>query len=310
MKRFILIGASLALGIFAAAQLPAAPHQLQHQQGGQSIKTAPKFGNGSFGNGSFGNGGKNFANNNGLQSFPQTKPFKPANPVFTKPGTFPTTNPTIKNPGFPIKPIKPIDNPVVKPWPHKDPGFPKPIIKDPGFPIKPIKPIDNPVVKPWPIKPINPKPPIDGPVVKPWPIKPIKPDLDNHHHHCDPHWLKPCYAWMWYGSSYVVTKPIVVHVPVVVNQQVEQLPEVTVGATITLPAQGLGNDAGIVMLRIGDMTFATIVNQWTDQGVEVTLPMIGLENPKRAEIVVLFANGQVALSTPVKLLPAIPPAQQ
>ena len=291
MKRILLIGASLALGIFAAGQLPAAPKGFggfndaaRHSAPSQS---QPKF------NKSFGDAAKS----GNVQPF---KPFTPSNPIVSKPMGKPF-NPIKVNQGFPIKPIK-VNDPIVKPFP------------------KPFKPIDNPIVKPWPIKPIKPIKPINPPIVKPWPIKPIDPPdhhvhdkHQHHHHHCEPHWYKPCYSWLWYGKGtagcYVVSKPVIVEVPIYVNQ-VEQLPEVQVGATITMPAQALGDQAGVAMLRIADISLGAMVNQWGNNGVQMTLPMVGLEQPRRAEIVVLLPDGQVAMTVPVKLIPAVPPQQQ
>lgn len=287
MKRLLLLGASLVLGIFAASRLPAAPmnhagmnHSLKQHSPDRRTNAPPKT--------------MQFQQGSGLA---RTKPSLP----FESQKKFGSIGDIQQKPFKPFKPVGPIGNhPITKPL--------NPIKVNPGFPIKPIG-VNQPVVKPSPIKPIK---PLD-PIVKPWPIKPIKPIHQPHHHHCAPHWCKPTYPWMWYGGcgvgNYVVSKPIYVEVPVYVNQ-VEQLPEVQVGATLTLPGQALGNDAGVAMLRIGDITLGAMVNEWADNGVQLTLPMLGVEQPKRAEIVVMFANGQVVMTVPVKLLPAVPPAQQ
>lgn len=294
MKRLLLLGTSLVLGIIAAAQLPAKEpgqnqprHSRETRQVQSNIKLNQNFSGPSRSMPSFSGNSKKVGIGNVQPTIKPFKPITPVSPIIGKPGLRPI-GPIQGGSGIPVKPI---DKPIVKPF-------------------HPIKPIDKPIVKPWPIKPIQPIKPIDGPIVKPWPVKPIH--QPHHHHHCEPHWYKPCYSWLWYGHNgagcYVVSKPVIVEVPIIVNQ-VEQLPEVQVGATITLPAQTLGDQAGVVMLRVGDITLGAMVNEWTNTGVQLTLPMVGLEQPKRAEIVVLLPDGQVAMTVPVKLIPAVPPQQ-
>jgi hypothetical protein len=235
--------------------------------------------------------------NKGLnQPFKPMKPIKGIGPIVDKPikpikPLDPIVSPV--KPGFPIKPIKPVDPIVgpIKPFPVKP--FPIKPIDKPDFPIKPIKPI-----KPFP------------PIVKPWPIKPICPP----HKHCPPHWASHCYPW-WvdFGGScggYVVSTPVVIEVPVVIEAEqveVEQLPEVRVGATLELPGQGFGKEAGGVMLRIGDVSLACLVGAWDADRVQATLPMLGLAQPQRAELVVMLPDGKFAQVVPVMLLPALPP---
>jgi hypothetical protein len=86
--------------------------------------------------------------------------------------------------------------------------------------------------------------------------------------------------------------------------------QVPVGATLTLQALGLGNEAGQVMLQVDKIAIPAMVNEWTDGAVTTTLPMLGLGGQVIADIVLVRADGTVANSITVELVNAQPGAAQ
>jgi hypothetical protein len=148
----------------------------------------------------------------------------------------------------------------------------------------------------------------------------------NHHHgqnsiHCGPvkvgckPWWNDCHHFHHnhcYKPTYpVCSHPIVVQVPVVVEQVAVAQPvmQVPVGATLTLQALGLGNEAGQVMLQVDKIAIPAMVNEWSNDAVTTTLPMLGLGGQVIADIVMVRADGTVANSIKVELVNAQPEAQ-
>lgn len=320
MKRILLLATSLALGLVLASQLPAAERGGRSSFGGSSIRMngVSKFPANQGGN-SLKSFPKQSITNKGvsqgtIQRLPGGKlPSAPIN-VGKLPPKFPTqpNNPIVS----PIKPklppgknpiIKPIDNPIVKPFPPKKP-IDGPIVK----PFPPKKPIDGPIVKPLPPKKpfdppiIKPQPkPIDPPIVKPWPPK--KP-----HKPCPPKCWPEHYPWcgttFGVGSScsYITSEPIIVQVPVTTEVWTVEEPalqEVEVGATLVLPAANLGTEAGAVTLVLGDISLGCLVNEWQEDRLIIVLPMLGLAQTKPAELAVILPDGSIAATVPVRLLP-------
>ena len=112
----------------------------------------------------------------------------------------------------------------------------------------------------------------------------------------------------------VVDQPVVVEeaAPIVEEdvaiREVANLPEVHVASTISLASKtSLGNETGQVILDINGVALPTAVRNWTAESTTCTLPMIGLDQPKEARLVMLTADGQVAHSISVLLLPAKAP---
>jgi len=112
----------------------------------------------------------------------------------------------------------------------------------------------------------------------------------------------------------IVDQPVVVEraAPVVVEnveiREVANLPEVHVASTISLSSKtSLGEKSGQVILDINGIALPTAVRSWTTESTTCTLPMIGLDKPKEARLVMLTADGQVAHSISVLLLPAKAP---
>ena len=126
---------------------------------------------------------------------------------------------------------------------------------------------------------------------------------DCHHFHHD-HCYKPVYP--------VCTKTIVVQVPVVVEQVAVAQPvmQVPVGSTLTLQSLGLGDATGQVMIQIDKVAIPAMVNEWRNDAVTTTLPMLGLGGQVIADIVMVRADGTVANSIKVELINAQPQTAQ
>ena len=112
----------------------------------------------------------------------------------------------------------------------------------------------------------------------------------------------------------IVDQPVVVEeaAPIVEEnvaiREVANLPEVHVASTLSLTSKtSLGNETGQVILDINGIALPTAVRNWTAESTTCTLPMIGLDQPKEARLVMLTADGQVAHSISVLLLPAKAP---
>jgi hypothetical protein len=88
------------------------------------------------------------------------------------------------------------------------------------------------------------------------------------------------------------------------EQLAKKLQQVRLGSTIDMPFENLGKDQGGVMLKVGDLALGCLVNDWKNDKVQTTLPIVGLIGPKTAELVVVMADGKIAASIPVELLPA------
>ena len=185
--------------------------------------------------------------------------------------------------------------------------------KTPKFKISPSNPqLINPIVKPYPCKPPICNPPICSPC-KPSNCSPCKPN---------------CFPWPWpdcypcdpcckpiiitcptycepYCQTVVYSQPAVTQVVV---KEVEKRMQVPVGATLVLQAQSLGMNAGQVMLQVDKVGLGALVNEWKNESVNTTLPMLGIAGPTPAQIVIFKADGSMASSLNVELIPAQPQA--
>jgi hypothetical protein len=131
---------------------------------------------------------------------------------------------------------------------------------------------------------------------------------------CNPWWYG-CYSWCdpCYKPCYpvVYSQPIVIPVattvvaaaPVagVVEEKVMQVPA---GATLTLQALDLGTTAGQVVLQFNQMAMPAMVSEWKNDAVTATLPPMGLASPVKGEITIVKADGKVASSIKVEVIPA------
>ncbi len=237
----------------------------------------------------------------------------------------PIKKPNLTPPVFqtPIKPFPPIVvKPPVKPFP--------PIVVQPFPPVKPFPPIVKPPVKPFPpivVNPLPPFPPKPFPP-KPFPPKPLPPICPVPFPpigHCPPSgpcWPLPghCYPTpICYPSpicdpvclpNVVTTSVPVVQVSSTTEVATVKLPEVIVGSTIALTEASLAAAAGQVLVEVGDVTLATDVLDWTAGKATVKIPFMGIAQPKEAKLWLMNADGQVASTMAVMLIPAQPVAPQ
>ena len=70
----------------------------------------------------------------------------------------------------------------------------------------------------------------------------------------------------------------------------------------------MGNQFGQVILDVNGISLPTEVRAWTNGSATFTLPMLGMDQPKEARLIMVTAEGQVAQSVNVLLLPAKAPA--
>lgn len=131
-----------------------------------------------------------------------------------------------------------------------------------------------------------------------------------------------CYPW-WYlhhwGSHcnyypcypHYCPQPIVIPMPVLTTSVVEvveeQILQVPVGATVTLQGTALGETTGQVIAQMDKIAFPAKVNEWKNNSVNATLPLVGLSSPVRGEIVILRADGSLGHTVKVEFVPAPEP---
>ncbi|MFM7413696.1 MAG: hypothetical protein ACKO6E_10895 [Planctomycetota bacterium] len=82
------------------------------------------------------------------------------------------------------------------------------------------------------------------------------------------------------------------------------LPRLRVGVAFELPAKGLGEARGRVAVKVGVVILECPVAEWSDTGFRATVARATLEAATRADLIVALADGTVAASIPVELLPA------
>jgi hypothetical protein len=101
------------------------------------------------------------------------------------------------------------------------------------------------------------------------------------------------------------TTSVVVSQPVTTTTvaAVEKLPQVPVGSTLTLNAKDLGAK-GQTLLLIDKLTLGVQVDEWTSDHATVTLPMLAISGPTKAEIVLVKADGYAASNVKVELVQA------
>lgn len=217
----------------------------------------------------------------------------------------------VLNPSFPSKPQISINSEAVK---NLGPGV---LVKKPGLGIKPG------LVAKLPPGFLGPK--------YPYPIKPIGPICDPCYHPsnkwCGPCWwwspsfCNPCYTGCYYPPVYTYPQTIVMPVattvvapvatqvvPAAATEEVaEKLMQIPVGSTITLQGKDLGEAAGQVVVQIDKISLPAQMNEWKADSANVTLPMLGLAGPTKAQIWMVKADGAVAANLAVELIPAQPP---
>jgi hypothetical protein len=88
------------------------------------------------------------------------------------------------------------------------------------------------------------------------------------------------------------------------EKEAPALPRVAIGSTLSLDGQSLGNERGIVRLRIGGLSLPVNVIEWSASSVKIELPQVELSRPVKADLDVMRADGSVASNSAIELTPA------
>jgi len=134
-------------------------------------------------------------------------------------------------------------------------------------------------------------------------VKPICPPKGDCHD--KPH-QKP-QVNVWWGCHRPVHCHTVIKVPchpptqeVVVE---EPLAQVMVNTTIQLDLEGLSPEAGQVIVQIDQLSMPAEIVEWTPAQAKATIPMMALTGPMQATLHLVNADGSVAQSVNVELIP-------
>jgi hypothetical protein len=84
----------------------------------------------------------------------------------------------------------------------------------------------------------------------------------------------------------------------------DKLPQVPVGATITLAGKDLGETAGQVLVNVNQVVMTAEVVKWESAAATVSMPRIGLAASTKAQLQLLLADGKLANSVEIELIPA------
>jgi hypothetical protein len=76
--------------------------------------------------------------------------------------------------------------------------------------------------------------------------------------------------------------------------------QATLGQTIKLAGEGLGPEAGQVLVRVGGLELQAEIEGWYDLGVEIKLPSLPVAGAAKAELVVVRGDG--AAANPITLM--------
>lgn len=82
----------------------------------------------------------------------------------------------------------------------------------------------------------------------------------------------------------------------------DKLMEMKLGGTYALPGAGFGTKAGQMFVEIGDVALGVKVDDWDDQKVSFTLPMIGLAKATDAKLHLVSSEGKEIKSADVRLV--------
>lgn len=91
----------------------------------------------------------------------------------------------------------------------------------------------------------------------------------------------------------------------VVSKEV-QLPQIPVGATLTLNGKDLTEKEGQVVLQLGDIALPATIKEWKNDAVTCTLPVLGLTRASKATLHVLKADGKTASTLNCELVLTLP----
>lgn len=168
---------------------------------------------------------------------------------------------------------------------------------------------------------------------------PTTPPINPNPPVCSPH--PKCHPFFWYGAGYrfglygwrggcyippVCTVPVVQTVTaggstIIVQdndtilagaQQIDlvaELPRVVVGSTVSLSGNNLGAEAGQVLLEINGLALPCRIDVWAADKATTTLPSFGLGSETKGKMHVIRADGSVARSLDVVVVPAVEAAK-
>jgi hypothetical protein len=84
------------------------------------------------------------------------------------------------------------------------------------------------------------------------------------------------------------------------------VPQIPVGATVTLNGKDLSDREGQVVLQIGEIALPATITAWKNNMVTCTLPVLGLTKSSKATLHVLKADGKTASMLDCELVIALP----
>jgi hypothetical protein len=84
------------------------------------------------------------------------------------------------------------------------------------------------------------------------------------------------------------------------------IPSLAIGSVIMLEGQTLGDDKGVVRLRMAEVALPVEVLEWSNTAAKIRLPQMDITGALRAEIEVLRADGSLASKSAVQLTAAAP----
>jgi hypothetical protein len=104
------------------------------------------------------------------------------------------------------------------------------------------------------------------------------------------------------ASTAKFTQPSVAVVaePTTTEEEVER-PSVPTGSVIKLDGQSLGDEKGVVRLRISNVALPVEIVEWTADSTKVRLPKLDVNGAMKAELEVVRADGSVAATNAIEL---------
>jgi len=110
-----------------------------------------------------------------------------------------------------------------------------------------------------------------------------------------------------YAEEIVVVEPENTAVEI---RELSSPPQVHAASTVSLASQtALGQQAGQVFLDVNGIVLATTVVTWSNESATCTLPMIGVDQSKAAQLIMVTAEGRVAHWIAIELLPPQAPQE-
>ncbi|QDU29515.1 hypothetical protein ETAA8_46270 [Anatilimnocola aggregata] len=94
--------------------------------------------------------------------------------------------------------------------------------------------------------------------------------------------------------------------PTAVASKKVALPQIPVGATVTLNCKDLSNKEGQVVLQIGEIALPATITEWKNNTVVCRLPNLGMTKASKATLHVLTADGKTASTMDLELVTVLP----